>query len=74
MAKTFYDRTTNLHRIPKLKPSCTGIKIGNGTVIPVNFVIPVQIMIQGHLFEIYTIVSALHEGTDVVIGMKIWLN
>ena len=27
-------------------------------------------MIQGHLFEIYTIVAALHEGIDSVIGMK----
>ena len=27
-------------------------------------------MIQGHLFEIYTIVAALHESIDVVIGMK----
>ena len=38
----------------KMKSSCTGIKIGNGAVIPVDFVLPVQIMIQGHLFEIYT--------------------
>ena len=41
MAKSFYDRTKYLHRIPKLKPSCTGIKIGNGAVISVHFVIPV---------------------------------
>ena len=54
----------------KMKSSCTGIKIGNGAVIPVDFVFPVQIMIQGHLFEIYTIVAALHESIDVVIGMK----
>ena len=27
-------------------------------------------MIQGHLFEIYTIVAALHESIDVVIGME----
>ena len=27
-------------------------------------------MIQGHLFEIYTIVAALHESIDLVIGMK----
>ena len=32
--------------------------------------IPVQIMIQGHSFEIYAIVAALHEGIDLVIGMK----
>ena len=49
---------------------CTGIKIGNGAIIPVEFVFPVQIMIQGHLFEIYTIVATLHESIDLVIGMK----
>ena len=27
-------------------------------------------MIQEHLFEIYTIVAALHESIDIVIGMK----
>ena len=70
MSKGFYEKTEYLHRIPKMKSSCTGIKIGNGTVIPVDFVFPVQIMIQGHLFEIYTIVAALHESIDVVIGMK----
>ena len=69
-SKGFYEKTEYLHRIPKMKPSCTGIQIGNGTIIPVDFVFPVQIMIQGHLFEIYTIVAALHESIDVVIGMK----
>ena len=54
----------------KMRSTCTGIKIGNGAVIPVEFVFPVQIMIQGHLFEIYTIVAALHESIDLVIGMK----
>ena len=70
MSKGFYEKTEYLHRIPKMKSSCTGIKIGNGAVIPVDFMFPVQIMIQGHLFEIYTIVAALHESIDVVIGMK----
>ena len=55
MSKGFYEKTEYLHRIPKMKSSCIGIKIGNGTVIPVDFMFPVQIMIQGHLFEIYTI-------------------
>ena len=67
MLEGFYEKTEYLHRILKL---ITGIKIGNGTVIPVDFVFPVQIMIQGHLFEIYTIVAALHESIDIVIGMK----
>ena len=70
MSKGFYEKTEYLHRIPKMRSTCTGIKIGNGAVIPVEFVFPVQIMIQGHLLEIYTIVAALHESIDLVIGMK----
>ena len=70
MAKGFYDKTEYLHRILKMRSMCTGIKIGNGVIIPVEFVFPVQIMIQGHLFEIYTIVAVLHESIDLVIGMK----
>ena len=48
MSKGFYERMEYFHRIPKMRSTCTGIKIGNGAIFPV------QIMIQGHLFEIYT--------------------
>ena len=70
MSKRLYEKTEYLHKISKMRSTCTGIKIGNGSVIPVEFVFPVQIMIQGHLFEIYTIVAALQESIDLVIGMK----
>ena len=70
MSKGLFEKTEYLHRIPKMRSTCTGIKIGNGAVIPVEFLFPVQIMIQGHLFEIYTNVAALHESIDLVIGMK----
>ena len=70
MSKGFYEKTEYLHRIPIMRSTCTGIKIGNGAVIPVGFVSPLQIMIQGILFDIYTIMAALHENIDLVIGMK----
>ena len=70
MSEGFYEKTEYLHRIPKMRSTCTGIKIGDGAVIPVEFVFPVQIMLQGHAFEINTIVAALHESIDLVIGMK----
>ena len=47
-----------------MRSTCTGIKLGNGAVIPVEFIFPVQIMMQGHPSELYTIVAALHE--DIV--------
>ena len=70
MSKQFYDGMKYLHTIPKIRSTCTGIRIGNGAVIPVQVVFLVQIMIQGHLFEIYMVVAALHEGIDLVLGMK----
>ena len=70
MSKGFYEKMEYLHRILKMKPTCKGIKIGNGAIIPVEFVFPVQIMIQGHLFEIYTTIATLYETIDLMIGMK----
>ena len=48
----------------------TGIKTGNGSVIPTLFVIPVQFMTHGHIFEIYTIVAEIDDGMDLVFGFK----
>ena len=37
---------------------------------PVLFVISVVVTVCGHLFEIYTIVAEIHEGFDLVFGIK----
>ena len=70
MAKSFYDKAKCLHKLPKLSPKCSGIKVGNGMVVKVLFIIPVQVIVQGHVFEIYTIVSPIYDGIDIVFGMK----
>ena len=36
----------------------------------VLFVISIIIDIQGHRFEIYTLVSEIHENVDTVLGIK----
>ena len=36
----------------------------------VLFVIPVIIDVHGHRFEIYTLVSEIHENVDLVLGIK----
>ena len=35
-----------------------------------SFVIPVVINFQGHRFEVYTMVSEIHNNVDVVMGIK----
>ena len=38
------------------------------------FIIPIVIDIHGHRFEIFTLVSEIHEKLDLGFGTKIYLN
>ena len=44
--------------------------VGNGQYVPELFMIPVVVGVCGHLFQIYTIDAEIHEGIDLVFGMK----
>ena len=44
--------------------------MGNGQYVSVLFVIPVIIDIHRHRFEIFTLVSQIHDNVDLVMGMK----
>ena len=46
------------------------IQVGNGQFVSVLFIIPVIIDVHGHRFEIYTLVSEIHESIDLVLGIK----
>ena len=46
------------------------IEAGNGQYVSVLFVIPIIIDIHGNRFEIYTLVSEIHENVDIVLGIK----
>ena len=70
LSHTFYKATKTLHNLPKFTTTCTGIKIGNGSIVQVLFVIPLLFMCHGHVFEIYTIVADIDDGIDLVFGFK----
>ena len=70
LSHTFYKVTKALHNLPKFTATCTGIKIGNGSVVQVLFVILLLFMCHGHAFEIYTIVADIDDGIDLVFGFK----
>ena len=44
--------------------------MGNGQYVGVLFVIPLIIDIHRHRFEIYTLLSEIHETVDLVLGIK----
>ena len=70
MSKSFYMHCKSLHTLPKFAASMQRIQMGNGQCISVLFIIPVIIEVHGHRFEIYTLVSEIHENVDLVLGIK----
>ena len=50
----------------------TRIQVGNEQYAGVLFVIPFIMIIQNHRFEIFTLVSEIHENVDLVIDIKNW--
>ena len=70
LSKRFYDSNPVLHDMPKFVTTCTGIRIGNGSIVPAIFVIPILFMACGHSFEIFTIVAEIDDDMDLVFGFK----
>ena len=70
LSKRFYDSNPVLHDMPKFVTTCTGIRIGNGSIVPALFVIPILFMTCGPTFEIFTIVAEIDDDMDLVFGFK----
>ena len=70
LSKRFYDTNPMLHDMPKYVTTCTGIRIGNGSIVPALFVIPILFMACEHTFEIFTIVAEIDDDMDLVFGFK----
>ena len=66
MSKSFYMQCKSFYSLPKLVSRTQRIQVGNGQCISVLFIIPVIIDAHGHIFEIYTLVSEIHENVDLV--------
>ena len=70
MSKSYYMQCKSLHAMPKFTSTTRKIQVGNGQYVGVVFVIPVIITIQDDTFEIFTLVSEIHENVDLVLGIK----
>ena len=70
MSKSHYLYCKSLHSLPKFASRTQRIQVGNGQFVSVLFIIPIIIDIHGHKFEIYTLVSQIHENVDLVLGIK----
>ena len=70
MSKSYYLQCKTLHALSKFSSNMQTILMQNGQYVSVLFVIPVIIDIYGHRFEIFTLVSKIHDNVDLVMGMK----
>ena len=70
MSKSYYLHCKTLHALLKFSSNTQRIQVGNGKYVSVLFVIPVIIDIHEHRFEIFTLVSEIHDNVDLVMGMK----
>ena len=66
-SKSFMSKSFSL---PKFASKTQRIQTGNGQCVNVLFIIPVIIDVHGHRFEIYTLVSEIHENIDLVLDIK----
>ena len=70
MSKSFYMQCKSLQNLPKFTSTTQRIQVGNGQCVGILFIIPVIVDIHRHRFEIYTLVSEIHENADLVLGIK----
>ena len=70
MSKSYYLHCKALHSLPKFASKMQRIQVGNGQYVSVLFIILVIVEIAGHRFEIYTLVSKIHDNVDLVLGIK----
>ena len=67
MSQSYYMRCKSLHALAKFSSTT---QRDNGQYITVLLVILVIIDIYGHRFEVFTLVSEIHDNVDLVLGMK----
>ena len=70
MSKSFYKQCKSLYSLPKCASRTHRIQAGNGQCVSILFIILVIIDVHRHRFEIYTLVSEIHENVDLVLGIK----
>ena len=70
MFKSYYLCCKSLHSLPKFASRTQRIQVRNVQFVSALVIIPIIVDIHGPRFEIYTLVSEIHENIDLVLGIK----
>ena len=60
----------HLQHFPKFQSAIRHLQVGNGALVSALFIIPLLFKIQGHNFEVYTLVSEIQDKRDLILGIK----
>ena len=69
-SKSYYFQCKSLHTLPKFASKTQEPQVGNGQYVSILFIITIMVDIHGHRFEIYMLVSEIHEKVDLVLCIK----
>ena len=58
-----------MHALQKFASTTQRVQVGNGQYVAVLFVIPVIVDIHRHRFEVFMLVSEIHDNVELVLGM-----
>ena len=70
MSKSHYLQCKSLHLLPKIAFKMQRIQVGNEQSFSVLFITPIVLDMHGHRFEIFTLVSEIHENIELVFDIK----
>ena len=70
MSKSYFMRCKSFHSLPTFTSTTTRVQVGNVQYVGVLFIIPVILTIQSQRFEIFMLVSKIHENVNLVIGIE----
>ena len=70
VSKSYYMHCKSLLSLPKFASKTQRIQVGNGQFVSVLFIILAVVDVHGHRFEIYTLLSEIHEKIELVLGIK----
>ena len=68
--QSYYIQCKSLHTLPKFASTTQRIQAGNGQCVAVLFVMHAIVDKHGHRFEVFMLVSEVHDNVDMVLGMK----
>ena len=60
---------SNFTLFPNSHQKTQRLQVGNGQCVSVLFIIPIIIDMHGHRFEMYALVSEIHENVYLVLGI-----